>query len=86
MFFDGERPYTGGQLVLEEPGGDRVLSERNVWHKFCGRDHVHYNLPHVGTKFSVVVYSQNAAAKERHQSINGGRKGARVSSAPSGDL
>ena len=38
MFFDGERPFSGGELVLEEPEGDRVLSEKNVWHKFCGRE------------------------------------------------
>ena len=55
--------YVGGELVIEEPSGDRVLSEKNVWHKFCGRDHCHYNLPHSGTKFSIVAYSKNATAK-----------------------
>ena len=29
MFFDGAQPYTGGELVVEEPGGDRILSEKN---------------------------------------------------------
>ena len=53
--------FEGGELVVEEPQGDRVLSEKNVWHKFCGRDHYHYNLPHTGVKLSIVAYSQNAA-------------------------
>ena len=66
MFFDGDgEPFTGGELVIEEPDGDRVLSEKNVWHKFCGRDHYHRNLPHTGTKYSIVAYSQNAPAKKK---------------------
>ena len=59
--FFGE--YEGGELVEEEPSGDRVLSERNVWHRFQGRDHFHYNLPHTGTKYSIVAYSQNGKSK-----------------------
>ena len=55
--------YEGGQLVVEEPSGDRVLSERRVWHRFKGRDHFHYNLPHTGTKYSIVAYSQNGKSK-----------------------
>ena len=53
--------YEGGELVLEEGGGDRVLSERNVWHTFDGRNTWHYNLPHTGTKFSVVAYQKSHA-------------------------
>ena len=60
MFFGD---YEGGELIVEEPKGDRILSERNVWHKFCGRDHFHYNLPHTGTKYSIVAYSQNGKSK-----------------------
>ena len=60
--------YQGGELVVEEPGGDRVLSERRVWHRFKGRDHYHYNLPHTGTKFSIVAYSQNCNARGAAQS------------------
>ena len=56
ILFFGE--YEGGELIVEEPTGDRVLSEKHVWHKFSGRDHYHYNLPHVGNKFSIVAYSQ----------------------------
>ena len=66
FFNDFDSNYTGGELVTEEPGGDRVLSEKNVWHRFCGRDHVHYNLPQTGTKYSIVAYSQsNAAAAKK---------------------
>ena len=64
MFFDGAQPYTGGELVVEEPTGDRVLSEKNVWHQFCGREHYHYNLPHVGDKLSIVAYSQNVSRRQ----------------------
>ncbi len=28
MFFDGDEPYTGGELVIEEPEGNRALSEK----------------------------------------------------------
>ncbi len=71
MFF-GE--YAGGELVVEEPGGDRVLSEKSVWHRFSGRDHFHYNLPHTGDKLSIVAYSQNAPAaakRGKHRAATG---------------
>ena len=55
-FFDGEVPFTGGELVVEEPEGDRVIAAKNVWHKFSGKEHFHYNLPHVGDKLSIVAY------------------------------
>ena len=64
--FFGE--YENGELVVEEPEGDRVLSERRVWHRFKGRDHFHYNLPHTGTKYSIVAYSQNGNARGATQS------------------
>ena len=60
MFFGD---FEGGELVVEEPEGDRILSEKNVWHKFCGRDHFHYNMPHTGTKYSIVAYTQNGKSK-----------------------
>ena len=63
--------FDGGELVVEEPEGDRVISEKNVWHKFCGRDHVHYNLPHTGTKFSVVAYSKCRRAQDARQAPSG---------------
>ena len=60
--------FEGGELVVEEPSGDRVLSERRVWHRFKGRDHFHYNLPHTGTKYSIVAYSQNGNARRAAES------------------
>ena len=54
--FFGE--FEGGELVVEEPSGDRVLS----------REHFHYNLPHTGTKYSIVAYSQNGNARRAAQS------------------
>jgi hypothetical protein len=64
FFGDGAQDYEGGELGLEEEGGDRVLSERNVWHTFDGRNTWHYNLPHTGTKFSVVAYSRTPTVNE----------------------
>ena len=64
--FFGE--FQGGELVVEEPEGDRVLSERRVWHRFSGREHFHYNLPHTGTKYSIVAYSQNGNARRAAES------------------
>ena len=64
--FFGE--YEGGELVVEEDSGDRVLSERRGWHRFSGREHFHYNLPHTGTKYSIVAYSQNGNARRAAES------------------
>ena len=64
--FFGE--YEGGELVVEEPSGDRVLSERRVWHRFSGREHFHYNRPDTGTKYSLVAYSQNGNARRAAES------------------
>jgi hypothetical protein len=44
--------YEGGELVFE---GGPTLSERNVWHKIDGQM-MHWNLPHTGDKYSVVLY------------------------------
>ena len=55
-FLDGEVPFTGGQLIVEEPEGDRVIAQKDMWHKFSGNEHFHYNLPHTGDKLSIVAY------------------------------
>ena len=44
-------------MVEEEE--DRVLSEREVWHSFDGKNCYHYNKPITnGTKYSIVAYSR----------------------------
>ena len=48
----------GGELVVEEET-DRILSEKEVWHSFDGKNCYHYNKPITnGTKYSVVAYSR----------------------------
>ena len=37
--------YEGGELVVEE-GEDRILSEKEVWHSFDGKNCYHYNKAH----------------------------------------
>ena len=54
-FFDGKVPFEGGQLIVQEPQGNRVIFQKNVWHRFSGND-VHWNLPHTGEKLSIVAY------------------------------
>ncbi len=47
--------------MVEEPGGDRVLSEKRVWHHYDGGAHDHYNLPITsGTKVSVIAFQERA--------------------------
>ena len=44
-------------MVEEET--DRVLSEKDIWHNFDGKNCYHYNKPITnGTKYSVVAYSR----------------------------
>ena len=44
-------------MVEEEK--ERVLSEKDVWHSFDGKNCFHYNHPITsGTKYSVVAYSR----------------------------
>ena len=50
--------YEGGELVVEAEE-DRILSEKEVWHSFDGKNCFHYNLPITnGTKYSIVAYSR----------------------------
>ena len=44
--------FTGGELVLED---GTVLSETRVWHRFNGKELLHWNLPHKGTKYSIIA-------------------------------
>ena len=58
--------YQGGELVIEE-AEDRILSEKEVWHSFDGKNCFHYNLPITnGTKYSIVAYARTKKdAKKR---------------------
>ena len=48
----------GGELIVEEET-DRILSEKDIWHSFDGKNCYHYNKPIInGTKYSVVAYSR----------------------------
>jgi len=46
--------FTGGELLLET---GEVYSEKGVWHRYSGSDVLHWNLPHVGEKFSIIVHN-----------------------------
>ena len=46
--------FTGGELLLET---GEVFSEKGVWHRYSGSDVLHWNLPHVGEKFSVIAHN-----------------------------
>ena len=63
-FFDGKVPFEGGQLIVREPQGDRVISEKNVWHRFSGND-LHWNLPQTGEKLSIIAYQGSHKAPIR---------------------
>ena len=52
--------FEGGALLFED--GSRV-EEKRTWHKIDG--HVpHWNEPHEGTKYSVIIFRQPAASKQ----------------------
>ena len=46
--------FTGGELLLET---GEVFSEKGVWHRYSGSDVLHWNQPHVGEKFSIIVHN-----------------------------
>jgi hypothetical protein len=47
--------YTGGELLFDDGTG---LSEKYVWHKINGINY-HWNNPHEGLKYGIVLYKQN---------------------------
>ena len=56
IFFDGERPFSGGALHLED---GRCFSEKDVWHgPFNGGELTHWNDEISGDKLSVVAYAR----------------------------
>ena len=53
--------FTGGTLNFED--GTKVES-KGAWHKTDGHIH-HWNDPHVGTKYSIVLYRGTRRAKTK---------------------
>ena len=52
--------FTGGALLFDD--GTRV-EEKYKWHKINGQIH-HWNEPHEGTKYSVIIYKGNGQKKK----------------------
>ena len=44
--------FIGGEMHGED---GTVLSEKRVWHRFNGAEVLHWNLPHEGTKYTVIA-------------------------------
>ena len=51
--------FQGGELVFED---GRRIDEKRTWHKIDGRI-PHWNEPHTGTKYGVVIFRQSAVSK-----------------------
>ena len=52
--------FTGGALLFDD--GTR-LEEKYKWHKINGQIH-HWNEPHEGTKYSIIIYKGNGQKKK----------------------
>ena len=63
--------FTGGELVFDN--GD-VLTEKRVWHKIDGRI-AHWNTPHEGTKYSVILYRIKPRVSKRDAIASHTRRG-----------
>ena len=50
--------FEGGELCFED---GTTLSEKGVWHRMNGRI-LHWNLPHTGTKYSVIVFRRSGTS------------------------
>jgi hypothetical protein len=57
--------FTGGALVFDD--GTRI-EEKNKWHKINGQT-PHWNEPHEGTKYSIIVY-RGESQKKKTDNIN----------------
>ena len=51
--------FDGGALVFDD---GRRIDEKRTWHKIDGRV-PHWNEPHTGTKYGVVLFKQSAVSK-----------------------
>ena len=57
--------YTGGELLFDD---GTVLSEKYIWHKIDGRNY-HWNNPHDGLKYGIVLYKQKAKHTKQEQMV-----------------
>ena len=55
--------YTGGALLFDD---GTKLTEKFVWHKINGQNY-HWNEPHEGLKYGVVLYKQKAKHTKQQQ-------------------
>ena len=55
--------YTGGALLFDD---GTKLDEKYVWHKINGQ-HYHWNEPHEGLKYGIVLYKQKAKYSKQEQ-------------------
>ena len=53
--------FTGGELNFDD--GTRI-EKKGVWHKIDGRVH-HWNDPHAGTKYSIILHRSDREPKSR---------------------
>ena len=52
--------FTGGALLFDD--GTRI-EEKYQWHKINGQIH-HWNEPHEGNKYSIIIYKGNGQKKK----------------------
>ena len=55
--------YTGGELVVEYPSGDKVIDNKNGIYKFNGALYYHYVKDFVGTRYSLVFFNNKNMRK-----------------------
>ena len=62
--------YTGGALLFDD---GTKLTEKYVWHKINGQNY-HWNEPHEGLKYGIVLYKQKAKHSKQEQMMIARRK------------
>ena len=58
--------FTGGALVFEN---GLTIEEKYKWHQIDGRTH-HWNEPHEGTKYAIIIYKSNGAQTKSSHMTN----------------
>lgn len=62
--------YIGGELVFDDGA---ILSDKYVWHKINGQSY-HWNNPHTGLKYGIVLYKQKAKHTKQEQMLRARKK------------